>query len=112
MGDAVHAQDTVAHVYKQELSLRVTKDEERTAPKKTLIHEVLHTLGGVEQQAYQRIGMVLEETVTEEMAQMCVGGTWKSRTFGVARPQPIDVHAPYESFTSPAYRALRRTSAL
>lgn len=44
---------------------------------RTLVHEVLHTFGGVHASGYRSIGAVIEESATEELADMYCGGTWK-----------------------------------
>jgi hypothetical protein len=49
----------------------------RRATYRTLVHETLHTLGGVRQRGYQGVGLVIEESATEELADAYCGGTWK-----------------------------------
>lgn len=62
------------------------------AMQKTLIHEIIHTMGGATSRAYREAAKFLEEVATEELAQSFVGGRTKV-LFEGARISMDDVEA-------------------
>lgn len=56
------------------MKLRVTGPKASTY--RILVHETMHTFGGATARAYDGVGIVLEESATEELTDAYLGGTW------------------------------------
>lgn len=57
------------------LVLRISTEE--SADYRTVVHEIVHTLGGTQRRAYRGPARALEEATSEELTQAYFGVTWK-----------------------------------
>lgn len=94
--------------------MRLTVAGPGRATYRTLVHETLHTLGGVRQPAYQGLGLVIEESATEELAHAYCGGTWQFAKRGAKldldqteKAYANWLHRPSEFRCEGIYRAYR-----
>lgn len=78
-------------------TMKLGVSADNTTNFRTVVHETVHTLGGVREGGYQGVASFIEEASTEELTDAYFGGTWRSIHQGTM-PALDDTEAAYQAW--------------